>query len=104
MALAMDMHFIIVSTLCFSPASKKTCEPPMDAAYSLTLTSSFNDNLPESMASNIRINVIIFVMLAGISSLSLSFSYMIVPVLPPIRTAASADMSVSAFACAVPDT
>ena len=39
-ALAMLMHLIMVSTVWVSFGSKNTCEPPMLAAYSLTLTES----------------------------------------------------------------
>ena len=86
-ALDMDIHFIMVSTVWISPGSRKTCEPPIDAAYSLVLTSSSSFILPDSRASKIRFKVIIFVILAGIISLSLFLLYNIRPLLFSIRTA-----------------
>ena len=37
-ALATAIHFSIVSTVCVSPGSRNTCDPPMDAAYSEVVT------------------------------------------------------------------
>lgn len=65
LALAMEMHFSMVSTVCVSPGSRKTWEPPMLAAYSDTVTVSSRVILPSSSASKIKIMVMIFVMLAG---------------------------------------
>ena len=73
-ALAIEIHLIIVSTVCVSFGSKKTWEPPILAAYSLTETGVSNVSLPLSSASKIKVSVMIFVILAGTSSLSLSFS------------------------------
>jgi len=87
-ALEIAMHLIIVSTFCFSPTSRYTCEPPIDAAYSLTLTSSVRFILPLSSASNIKRSVITLVTLAIGSSSSLFFSYNICPVAPSMTTAA----------------
>jgi len=74
LALATLIHLIMVSTVCVSPGSKKTWLPPMEAAYSDTVTSSVRLILPEFNASKIRINVMIFVMLAGCKTVSASFS------------------------------
>ena len=65
LALATLIHLIMVSTVWVSPGSKNTCEPPMLAAYSDTVTVSVREICPRSMASKMRIRVMIFVILAG---------------------------------------
>ena len=77
----------MVSTVCVSPGSKNTCEPPIDAACSLTVTVSFKVICFFDSASNISKRVMIFVTLAGGFSLSASFSYRMVPVEASIRIA-----------------
>ena len=62
---ATTIHLISVSTLCCSPVSKNTCEPPMLFACSLVVTISSNLILPASNSSKISNSVIIFVILAG---------------------------------------
>ena len=96
----MEIHFIIVSTFCASPGSRKTCEPPIEAAYSLVVTSSVSLIFFDDSASKIRFKVIILVMLAGIISLSLFFSYRILPLLFSIRTAVFESIDNAAFAVA----
>jgi len=86
-ALATEIHLISVSTVCVSPGSRNTCEPPMDAAYSDVVTSSASLIWPLSSASNINSNVITFVTLAGGNFSSGFFSYMICPVDASIRIA-----------------
>ena len=87
LALAILMHFNKVSTGCTSPASKKTCDPPMEAACSETVTSVERDNCPASMASNIRSMVITFVTLAIGRGVSAAFSYKTPPVVASIKMA-----------------
>ena len=100
LALATLIHLIMVSTVCVSPGSRNTCEPPMDAAYSLTETASSRWICPFSSASKISSRVMIFVILAGISSLSFSFSYKIRPLLFSIKTADCAVISIVLFSSA----
>ncbi len=57
-----------------SPSSKKTWEPPMDAAYSDVVTSSSSLIFPSARASKMRSIVITFVTLAGGLTESASFS------------------------------
>ena len=78
-ALATAMHLINVSTVCVSPGSKNTCDPPIDAAYSDVCTSSSNAIFPSSSASKINSNVITFVTLAGARLVSASFSQITLP-------------------------
>ncbi len=92
------MHFIIVSTVCVSPGSRKTCEPPIDAANSLVDTLSSKVIFLLCSASNMSSSVIILVMLAGTSSVSFSFSNKILPLLFSIRTADLASMDTLAWA------
>ena len=73
-ALATAIHLIMVSTFWVSPGSKNTCEPPMLAAYSETVTVSSKEIFPASKASKIKSRVMIFVMLAGGICLLASFS------------------------------
>ena len=71
---AIIIHFIISSTVCSSPASKKHCDPPMDAACSLTVTISSRVICPASIASKARRSVITFVTEAGAMASSQFFS------------------------------
>ncbi|MNV95936.1 hypothetical protein D3C71_1908840 [compost metagenome] len=71
---AIAMPLSISSTVISSPGSRKICEPPMDAAYSLVRTLSVNCSFPSSSASTVSSIVIIFVMLAGGSLSWLFFS------------------------------
>ena len=87
LALAMEIHFIIVSTVCVSPGSRNTWLPPMLAACSDTVIFSSRVILFSARASKISIRVIILVMLAGRSFVSASFSYITVPVEASIRIA-----------------
>ena len=73
-ALATEIHLIRVSTVCTSPASRNTWEPPIDAAYSDVVTSSSRLIDPFARASKIRRSVITFVTLAGGRAVSASFS------------------------------
>src|SRR5699024_11243586 len=59
------MLFNRSSTVISSPVSRKTCEPPMEEAFSLMRTSSFFFKFPLSNSSIINNKVIIFVILAG---------------------------------------
>ena len=99
LALATEIHFNIVSTLCVSPGSKNTWEPPMDAAYSEVDTSSSSAIFPSSSASKIKSIVMIFVTLAGARLVSASFSYNTAPVDASIKTALGACTSTSASCC-----
>ena len=74
LALAMLMHFMSVSTVCISPGSRKTWEPPIPAACSETVTSSVRWMFPEERASKIRSMDMTLVTLAGASSMELSLS------------------------------
>ncbi len=87
LALAILIHLIIVSTVWVSPGSRKTWEPPIEDAYSLVETSSSKVIFLLCNASKTSRRVIIFVILAGISSVSFSFSKRILPLLFSIRTA-----------------
>ena len=71
---ATSMHLIISCTVCSSPASKKHCEPPIDAACSVTTTVSSSAISPRSNASKIKSNVMTFVTDAGRSISSAFFS------------------------------
>ena len=93
LALATAIHLIIVLTLCISPDSRNTWLPPIEAAYSDTVTGSSILMLPSSIASNISISVIIFVMLAGARTVSASFSYITCPVAASISIAEGVSMS-----------
>ena len=72
LALATMTDFRRSPALCFVPASRKTCDPPMDAAFSLTGTFSSKESSPLSTASRVSSTVMIFTMLA-MGSLSFSF-------------------------------
>ena len=74
----------------------------IDEAYSLVGTLSFNVIFLLCSASNISSSVIILVMLAGISSVSFSFSNRIRPLLFSIRTAALASIDTPVCVAAVP--
>ena len=73
-ALAIAIHFSMVSTVCFSFGSKNTWEPPMEAALSETTTVSSSFILSSSSASKINNIVMIFVTLAGGTATCASFS------------------------------
>ena len=90
---AMTMHLIRVSTVCFSPSSKNTWDPPMDLARALVTTSSSREIFPDSRASKIRIRVMILVMLAGLLCPSASFSQITWPVDASMRMALGAATS-----------
>ena len=102
LALATAIHLSIVSTVCISPGSRNTCEPPIDAAYSETVTSSSRLMLPSARASKIRSIVMTFVTLAGGRAVSASFSNITVPVDASIRTAEGAVISTAASVCSSP--
>ena len=87
------MHLIIVSTVCFSPASRNTWDPPIDAAYSEVVTSVSGVIVPSASASKINSSVITFVTLAGGFFSSAFFSKRICPPEASIITADSADSS-----------
>ena len=95
------MHLISVSTVCTSPSSKNTWEPPMDFAYALVVTWSVIWILPAFKASKIRSSVITLVTLAGLRFSSASFSNNSFPVDASIKTAEGACMET---ACACPET
>ena len=94
LALATEMHLRSVSTVCTSPASRNTCDPPMEAAYSEVVTSSSRLIVPLFRASKISSMVMIFVTLAGGRAVSASFSYRTVPVEASINTADGALISI----------
>ena len=98
LAEAMLIHLISVSTVCISPASKKTCDPPMEAACSETLTWVSGEICPFSMASKIKSRVMTLVTLAMGSLATASFSYRIQPVEASIKTAEGQD-KVRAVSC-----
>ena len=99
--LATAIHLISVSTVCTSPASRNTCEPPIDCACSLVTTSSVRWICPCPSASKISSSVIILVILAGEQIRSASFSKITVPVCASSKMAEGAD-TVTAPSAAVP--
>ena len=56
--------FMSCSAVCWVPASRKTCDPPMPAAFSETGTRSEGASSPLSIASKTRSAVMILTMLA----------------------------------------
>ena len=76
---------IIVSTVCFSPSSRKTWDPPILLACALVVTSSVSWSVPFSSSSKISSSVMIFVMLAGLRCSDAFFSYRTVPVCASIK-------------------
>ncbi|MPM29752.1 hypothetical protein SDC9_76293 [bioreactor metagenome] len=84
---AIAIHFVISAAVCVSPTSRNTCEPPIDAACSLTVTLSSHFIFPSLTASYIKRSVITFVTLAGGSFSSEFCSYKTVPVDASIKIA-----------------
>ena len=82
---ATTIHLIIVSTVCFSPSSRKTWDPPILLACALVVTSSVSWSVPFSSSSKISSSVMIFVMLAGLRCSDAFFSYRTVPVCASIK-------------------
>jgi len=101
-ALATEIHLSKVSTVCFSPVSRKTWEPPIEEAYSEIVTSSSNWISPSASASKIKSIVMTFVTLAGGRAVSASFSYNTVPVVISIKITEGAVTSTAVSgACSV---
>ena len=100
--LATAIHLIMVSTVCISPSSRNTWEPPIDWAWALVITSSSSLMSPLSKASKIRSIVIILVILAGEQEASAFCSYMTVPVDASIKMAEGAEMDTGAPSWAYP--